>query len=188
LKSQERASTTARAFASWGRIVTQWGTRSSLTWAGLLWIAVILFALVSLDVDHLGLFLVPPFAATLTIVLLLPDVGVAQPYAVVVGSTVGSTIGTVVSFFGRGPLFAAIAALLALGIVTSIHAYHPPGVALALYPVLLHPGVWFPVEVVLPFALFAVSSASLCSRLFPTWPTYPRALRDPRRLPPGKKL
>jgi hypothetical protein len=44
-----------------------------------------------------------------------------------------------------------------------LRAYHPPGVALAMYPPLLHPGVWFAVQVVLPFALVAVISTALMS-------------------------
>jgi hypothetical protein len=53
----------------------------------------------------------------------------------------------------------------AFGIINVIHAYHPPGVALAMYPLLLHPGHWFPLTVVLPFTVAAVSSAAVLSRV-----------------------
>jgi hypothetical protein len=38
---------------------------------------------------------------------------------------------------------------------------NPPGVALAMYPLLLHPGHWFPLSVVLPFTVIATGSAAL---------------------------
>lgn len=177
MKRDRRPSVRNRFTKTYTTLITQWGTHGPTPLAGYLWMAAALAVLVSLDVDHLGLFLVPPFAATLTIILLLPDVGVAQPYAVIVGSTVGAGVGTIVNFFGQGPLYAGIAGFLALAVLIRIHAFHPPGVALALYPVLLHPGVWFPLQVVLPFGLLAVGSAALCSRFLPGWPAYPRRLR-----------
>ena len=60
--------------------------------------------------------------------------------------------------------------------MTLLRAFHPPGVALALYPVLLHPGNWFPLLVVLPFTVIAVGSAALLSRLVDKWPQYPKPL------------
>jgi hypothetical protein len=39
---------------------------------------------------------------------------------------------------------AILAAVLAFGIINLIHAYHPPGVALAMYPLLLHRAIGFP--------------------------------------------
>ena len=74
-----------------------------------------------------------------------------------------------------------VAAVAAFGVTNLIRAYHPPGVALAMYPVLLHPGHWFPLSVVLPFTLVAVGSAALVSRLVREWPVYPKPLRDSRR-------
>ena len=89
--------------------------------------------------------LVPPFAATKTILLYLPDVSIAQPFAIVVGSTVGTAIGTLLSvLFGFGAATAALAALAALIVLPLLRAYHPPGVALALYPALLHPARGLP--------------------------------------------
>jgi len=39
-----------------------------------------------LEANRIGVFLVPPFGATLTILMLLPDAPVAQPYALIAGS------------------------------------------------------------------------------------------------------
>jgi CBS-domain-containing membrane protein len=61
--------------------------------------------------------------------------------------------------------------------VNLIHAYHPPGVALAMYPLLLRPGHWFPLEVVLPFTVAAVGSAAVLSRMVKSWHTYPKELK-----------
>ena len=74
-------------------------------------------------------------------------------------------MGTLISLFTRGLGAAVLAAAVAFGVMTLIRAYHPPGVALAFYPVLLHPGNWFPLLVVLPFTAIAVGSAALLSRL-----------------------
>ena len=63
--------------------------------AGSVWMAVLLGALVWLDLRRGGIFLVPPFAATMTILVYLPDVAVAQPFAIVFGSTLGAATGTV---------------------------------------------------------------------------------------------
>jgi CBS-domain-containing membrane protein len=73
---------------------------------------------------------------------------------------------------------AIVAAVLAFGVINLIHAYHPPGVALAMFPVLLHTGHWFPLVVVLPFTVIAAGSAALLSRLVGEWPTYPKPLRN----------
>jgi hypothetical protein len=54
----------------------------------------------------------------------------------------------------------------------------PPGVALAAIPVLLHPGHWFPLLVVLPFTAVAVASAAALSKCSRFWPEYPKPLRD----------
>ena len=128
--------------------------------------------------NRIGLFLVPPFGATLTILLMLPDASVAQPYALIAGSVVGASVGTLLSLFAHGSLMAILAAVAAFGIVNFIHAYHPPGVALAMYPLLLHPGHWFPLAVVLPFTVIAAGSAALLSRLIGPWPAYPNPLKS----------
>jgi len=57
-----------------------------------------------------------------------------------------------------------------------LRAYHPPGVALAMFSPLLHPGWWFAVQVVLPFTLVAVASAALMSRLRRGQTRYPAPL------------
>jgi CBS-domain-containing membrane protein len=160
-----------------GRILARWGAAGRATVWGRLWIAVLLFALVWLQRRTGGMLLVPPFAATMTILLYLPDVPIAQPFAVVAGSTAGAAIGTLLcALLGAGAETAAVAALTALIVLPMLRAFHPPGVALALYPALVHPGTWFAVQVVLPFTLAAVISASVWSRIVGGWPRYPRAL------------
>ncbi|MHB8885094.1 MAG: HPP family protein [Methylovirgula sp.] len=161
------------------RIITHWGTRHSPTVPGILWMAVLLCSLTCPDLRGGGIFLVPPFAATMTILLYLPDVAIAQPFAIVFGSVLGATIGTVLSLvFGFGPGVAALAALTTLIAQPLLRAYHPPGIALAMYPALLHPGLWFGVDVVLPFTLAMVVSAAAMSRLLYSWPRYPAPLRN----------
>jgi CBS-domain-containing membrane protein len=149
---------------------------------GSAWMAVLLGTLAWLDRRYGGIFLVPPFAATISILLYLPQVPIAQPLAVVVGSTFGAAIGTVLSLLvGFGPSVAVSSAIVALITLHLARVYHPPGVALAMYAPLLHPALWFPVEVVLPFTLCAVISATMMSRLLPGWPRYPSPQGPPER-------
>lgn len=158
------------------RIVRSWGTKPTFSLAGYLWIVGMFGLLAGLEANKVGLYLVPPFGATLSILLLLSDAAIAQPYAVITGSVVGASIGTLISLFTRGPGMAVVAAVVAFAVMSLIRAYHPPGVALAMYPLLLHPGSWFPVLVVLPFTATAVGTASLLSRLVGKWPAYPKPL------------
>jgi len=167
-------------------MIRHWGTRSRLHIAQYVWILSMLGVLAVLEDHHVGLYLIPPFGATLTILLGLPEAPVAQPYALVTGSVVGASVGTLLSLFSRGALMAIVAAVVAFGIVNLIHAYHPPGVALAMYPLLLHPGHWFPVIVVLPFTVIAAGSAMLLSRLVEGWPAYPDPL-FPRSIRPRER-
>jgi CBS-domain-containing membrane protein len=162
------------------RIVGSWGTKSRLNIADYLWILSMLGLLACLEDIRIGLFLIPPFGATLTVLLVLPEAPVAQPYALIAGSVVGASVGTLLSLFSHGSVMAILAAVAAFGIINLIHAYHPPGVALAMYPLLLHPGHWFPLTVVLPFTVVAAGSAALLSRLVSEWPAYPKPLRDGR--------
>lgn len=132
--------------------------------------------LAALEANRVGLFLVLPFAATLTILYLLPDAQIAQPYALIAGSVLGAFVGTVVGWLARGLAAAVVAMVAAFAVISLLHAYHPPGVALAIYPILLHLGTWFPVSVVLPFTAVAVGSAAVLSKCVHTWPAYPKPL------------
>ena len=153
-----------------------WGTTFRPNVAQYLWVLVMFGILAGLEHDQFGLFLVPPFGATLTLLLVLPEASVAQPWPIVAGSVVGAAIGTLLSLYAHGSAMAILAAVLAFAVMNLIRAYHPPGVALAMYPLLLHPGLWFSIGVVLPFTLAAAGSAALLSRLVGTWPSYPRPL------------
>jgi HPP family len=97
--------------------------------------------------------------------LWLPDAPVAQPYALIVGSVCGAAVGTGVSFLGSDLGMAVLAMIAAFLVISLIHPYRRPGVAaLASIPVLLHPGHWFPLLVVLPFTAAAVGSATAMSK------------------------
>ncbi|MGB8478261.1 MAG: HPP family protein [Acidobacteriaceae bacterium] len=158
-------------------VVDSWGTKVKFSLQAYLWFLILLAALALLTRNQYGLYLVPPFLATLSILHFLPDVAIAQPYAVVSGSVVGASIGTLVSRLGHGPIFAALAAATAFIVLHQLRAYHPPGVALALYPALLHTLSTFPFLVVLPFTVLAVGATTLFSKLSPQWPQYPLPLK-----------
>src|ERR1700757_3745452 len=159
-------------------VVRCWGTRPTLRLGGYLWVAAMFGLLAALEANRIGVFLVPPFGATLTILMLLPDAPVAQPYALIAGSVCAAAVGTGISSLGNGPGIAVLAMIAAFVVISLIHAYHPPAVALASIPVLLHPGHWFPVLVVLPFTVAAVGSAAAMSKWLPGWPVYPKSLRN----------
>ena len=159
-------------------VVDSWGTKVKFSFQAYLWFLILLAALALLTRNQYGLYLVPPFLATLSILHFLPGVAIAQPYAVVSGSVVGASIGTLASRFGHGPMFAALAAAIALIVLHQLRAYHPPGVALALYPALLHTPPAFPLLVVLPFTVLAVGATALLSKLSPRWPQYPLPLKQ----------
>jgi CBS-domain-containing membrane protein len=157
-----------------GRMLKSWRTLHRPDMLGCLWMAVLLGSLTWLDFRDGGLFLIPPFAATLTILVYLPNVPIAQPIAVVCGSLFGAAIGSVLSaLLGFGPGVALLAALTAMIILPLLRVFHPPAVALAMCPALLHSGAWFAILVVLPFALAAVISRAVLSRLVSNWSRYP---------------
>jgi CBS-domain-containing membrane protein len=81
------------------------------------------------------------------------------------------------SLFATGLGMAVLAAIIACLVISLMHAFHPPAVALAMYPLLFHPGNWFPLVVVLPFTVIAVSSAAILSKLVDEWPAYPKPLQ-----------
>src|SRR6202011_4983418 len=154
-----------------GRMLRSWCTLHRPAILGCLWMAGLLGALTWLDFRDGGIFLIPPFAATLTILVYQPNVSIAQPIAVVFGSLLGAAIGTVLSvLLGFGPGVALLAALTAMIMLPLLRVFHPPGVALAMCPALLHCGAWFPVDVVLPFTLATVIASALLSRLLSSWP------------------
>jgi CBS-domain-containing membrane protein len=157
-------------------VLRSWGT-NRLNVAQYVWILLMFGVLGGLQHDRIGLFLVPPFGATLSLILVLPKASVTQPYPIVAGSVGGAAVGTVLSLFAHGSVMAIVAAVLAFGVINLIRAYHPPGVALAMYPLLLHTGHWFPLSVVLPFTVIAAGSAAVFSRLAGKWPVYPKPLR-----------
>lgn len=99
-------------------------------------------------------------------------------YALIVGSVCGAAVGTGLSSFGSGIGTAVLAMVAAFVVISLMHAYHPPGVALASIPVLLHTGHRFPLLVVLPYTAAAVGSAAAMSKWLSGWPAYPKSLRD----------
>lgn len=159
-------------------VVRCWGTKPTLRLTGYLWVSAMFCVLALLEANRIGIFLVPPFGATLTILMLLPDAPVAQPYALIAGSVCAAAVGTGFSLLGSSLVVAVLAMIAAFVVISSIHAYHPPGVALASIPVLLHTGHWFPLAVVLPFTAAAVVSAAAMSKWLSGWPEYPKSLRN----------
>jgi len=158
-------------------VVRSWGAKPKLFIHGYLWALCMFGVLALLEFDKVGFYLVPPFGATLYILVLLPDAPIAQPYALIVGSVVGASIGTLLSLFATGLGMAVLAAIIACLVIRLMHIFHPPAVALAMYPLLFHPGNWFPLVVVLPFTVIAVSSAAILSKLVDEWPAYPKPLQ-----------
>ncbi len=154
-----------------------WMYHGRMTWLQLMWFMLMLGILAWLDGSAHFVWLVPPFAATLTILLLLPRSPIAQPIAVVFGSTLGASVGTAVSLLVHGPFYAVLVAGLMVFWLPRLRIYHPPGVALSMYPLLLHTGIGFPLVVVLPFTLVSVVTCSLLSRVSMDWPEYPMPLR-----------
>jgi hypothetical protein len=124
------------------------------------------------------------FAATLTILVYQPNVSIAQPIAMVCGSFLGAAIGTVLcALLGFGPRRGVAGgahcddhAGLAMIMLALLRIFHPPGIALAMCPALLHSGAWFPILVVPPFKPAAVISCAVLSRLVSSWPRYPAPL------------
>jgi CBS-domain-containing membrane protein len=159
-------------------VVRCWGTKPNLRLSGYLWVAAMFGVLAVLEANRIGIFLVPPFGATLTILMLLPEAPVAQPYALIAGSVSAAAVGTVFSLLGSSLVMAVLAMIGAFAVISLIHAYHPPGVALASIPVLLHTGHWFPLTVVLPFTVVAVASAAAMSKWLRGWPEYPKSMRN----------
>lgn len=154
-----------------------WMYHGRTSWLQLTWFVLLLGILAWLDGATQFVWLVPPFAATLTILLLLPRSPIAQPIPVVVGPTLGACVGTVVALFVHGPIYAALVAGLILFVLPLLKVYHPPGVALSMYPLMLHTSISFPLVVVLPFTVVAVTTCSLLSRVSKTWPDYPVPIR-----------
>jgi hypothetical protein len=64
------------------RIVGHWGASQRPALAGVMWMVVLLGILVWLDDQHEGIFLIPPFAATMSILLYSPSVAVLSVLAV----------------------------------------------------------------------------------------------------------
>jgi CBS domain-containing membrane protein len=162
-----------------------WRSDSEVSFASILWFITMLGAMAGLDflaggsTLHRTIWLVPPFAATLSILVLLPSASIAQPIPVVAGSTLGATLGAGAALAVHGPFFAVIVAGMTLVMLSVLRLYHPPAVALSMYPLLLHPGILFPWAVVFPFTLAAVGSAAALSRRIKSWPAYPRKFPAP---------
>lgn len=162
----------------------QWRSGRTMSVPALLWFSGMIGILVAMDAVSRAhtwgndLWLVPPFAATLSILVLLPQSSIAQPIPVIFGSTLGAGMGSAASLLVHGPLYAGCMAAITLVLLDRLRIYHPPGIALSMYPLLLRPGPLFAVYVVLPFMVLAVVSAAILSRTIKSWPEYPRPLES----------
>ncbi len=85
-------------------------------------------------------------------------------------------MGSAASPLVHGPLYAGCMAAITLVLLDRLRIYHPPGIALSMYPLLLRPGPLFAVDVVLPFMVLAVVSAAILGRTIKSWPEYLRPL------------
>ncbi|MGC8625520.1 MAG: HPP family protein [Phycisphaerae bacterium] len=164
------------------RALKHWRAGSRISIPEMIWFLILLGLMGGLDYLTQGklprhtIWLVPPFAATLSILILLPEAAIAQPIPVVAGSTLGAAVGTIAAMAVHGPMYAVLSAAVTLLVLSALRIYHPPGVALSMYPLLLHPGAYFSILVVFPFMLTAVCSAAVLSRYVKSWPSYPRPL------------
>jgi CBS domain-containing membrane protein len=151
-----------------------------LPWFVYLWFVVILglFAAVDHKPWEVTAFLVPPFGASLSLIVSLPQQPVAQPLPVVLGGTIGAAVGSLMALWGHGPILAAVAALIVFVILPPLGLYFPPAVALGIFPLLVKTTPWFPLLSVLPFTLIAVGSAAMLSRWVDAWPAYPRKVGE----------
>ncbi|AUW93337.1 HPP family protein [Sulfobacillus sp. hq2] len=149
--------------------------RFQLPWFVYVWFFLILGLFAA--VDHLPwrvtAFLVPPFGATLSLIVSLPQQHVSQPFPIIAGGTVGAGIGSLIALWGHGPFLAALAALVAFVILPPLGMYFPPAVAFAIFPVLIKTSPWFPFLSVFPFTVVATGSSALLSRYWKGWPSYP---------------
>ncbi|MCY0893168.1 MAG: HPP family protein [Acidibacillus sp.] len=147
------------------------------------WFLVILCILAWLSGNTDWIWLTPPFGATLTILMLLPEASIAQPFPVIIGSTVGAGIGEVILLIGHGPYYAVLAAIITLILLSLLRIFHPPAVALSMFTVLLHTNIWFPIAVVLPLEVIAVVSRWCLSICFVHMSTYPLPLHQKDHAP-----
>ncbi|HBQ96319.1 MAG: HPP family protein [Firmicutes bacterium] len=147
-----------------------------LPWQTYIWFSVILvlFGLVDHFFLHVTAFLVPPYGATLTLIVALPQQSVSQPAPIIGGGFLSASIGTLLALEGHGPLMAALAGIVAFAALPPLGLFFPPGVALAIFPVLVKTTPWFPLLSVLPFTVVACGSAALLSGRVKGWPLYPR--------------
>jgi len=159
---------------------SRWFSRGSISVIQLAWFVLVMALLALLDRAHTGLsWTVPPFGATMTILIFLPEVPIAQPGPVIIGSVCGAAIGTALAEFGHGAVYAAAAASICVIVLSLLRILHPPAIALSMLPLLLHPGFWFPLAVVLPVTSALVLSAALLSRIPGAWSRpYPLSRRD----------
>lgn len=82
--------------------------------------------------------IVSPFAATVFLILTVPNSPLAQPWSVIVGNTVGVASGVAsVALLPYPVLAAACAVGLSVVLMAAARALHPPGAAMALNAVLL---------------------------------------------------
>lgn len=147
-----------------------------LPWQTYVWFGVILglFALIDQQPWHLTAFLVPPFGATLTLIVALPQQTVSQPGPIILGGTLSAAVGSLLGLWFHGPLIAALAGIIVFLILPPLGLFFPPGIAFAIFPLLVKTTPWFPVLSVFPFTVVACGSASFLSQHVKDWPSYPR--------------
>lgn len=155
-----------------------WLYNEKIYWLKALWFAVLIILLAFLSTSKNFIWLVPPFSATLSILILLPKSPIAQPITVIAGSVLGASLGTLASIYFHGAISAAIVASIVIILLVLLKIYHPPAIALSMYPLLLNTKLLFPFVVVLPFVSVSVLSCWLMSRSFNRWGEYPISIHQ----------
>jgi CBS domain-containing membrane protein len=158
------------------RVTTTEALRASL--GALVAIGLIGAFLLSPEIDtEFGLYLVAPFGASAVMVFVIPNSPLAQPWSVIVGNTLGASIGVALCYLvPEASLRVALAVAATAFAMAVLRALHPPagGVAMAaaLHPEEIFPlGFWF---VLTPIGLGAVTLvvmaavyAQLTGRVYP---------------------
>lgn len=84
-------------------------------------------------------WMVGSLAATALLIFLLPGSPLAQPYAAILGNTVGACVGVLCAKLGLPPVLgAALAVTGTMSAMFILRCIHPPGVAVALFALLTH--------------------------------------------------
>lgn len=158
------------------RVTTTEALRASL--GALVAIGLIGAFLLSPEIDtEFGLYLVAPFGASAVMVFVIPNSPLAQPWSVIVGNTLGASIGVALCYLVPEAFLRVALAVAATAFAMAVlRALHPPagGVAMAaaLHPEEIFPlGFWFVLTPIglgaLSLVVMAMAYARVTGRVYP---------------------